>query len=229
MPSAQRSNERKIKIRAVVFDYGNVISLPQLQPNIEGMAALCKLPMARFQEHYWRFRPAYDRGDLTANSYWTAVLREEGREFTKEEISKLVALDCESWGLPNPAALQWTEQLRQAGIQTAVLSNMPLEISRYLEANRPWLALYHHLMFSCDLRLVKPDPAIYHACIKTLNLTAQEILFLDDRMDNVQAATKLGIHSILFETLDGALALIEERFDLPVPAKTPETLSLGKE
>jgi len=217
------SNERKIQIRAVVFDYGNVISLSQLQPNIEGMAAICKLPMPRFQEHYWRFRPAYDRGDLTANSYWAAVLREEGRELTKEEVSKLVELDSESWGRPNPAVLQWVEQLRQAGIQLAVLSNMPLEISRYLEANRPWLALYQHLMFSCDLRLVKPDPAIYHACLKTLNMAPQEVLFLDDRMDNVQASANLGIHSFLFETLERTLALVEERFELPVPAMVKET------
>jgi putative hydrolase of the HAD superfamily len=229
MQSAQTSNERETQILAVVFDYGNVISLPQLQPNIEGMAALCKLPMPRFQELYWRFRPAYDRGDLTADSYWAAVLREEGRKLEDGAVPKLVALDCESWGLPNPAALQWVEQLRQAGIQTAVLSNMPLEISRYLEANRPWLSLFHHLMFSCDMRLVKPDSAIYHECFKTLNLAPQEILFLDDRMDNVQAATKLGIHSILFETLESALALIEERYDLPVPANAPATLSLGRE
>ena len=225
------SNEDKIKIRAVVFDYGNVISLSQLQTNIEGMASLCRLPMTRFQELYWRFRPAYDRGDLTANSYWASVLREEGRSLKQEEVSKLVELDSESWGRPNPAVLQWTEQLRQAGIQTAVLSNMPLEISRYLEANRPWLTLFHHLIFSCDLRLVKPDPAIYHACLKTLHLAPQEVLFLDDRMDNVQAAANLGIHSFLFETLERALAQVEERFDLPVPVpgNVLATLSLGRE
>ncbi len=51
-------------VRAVVFDYGNVLCLEQTPEDMKGMALVCGIPHERFSELYWKLRPPYDRGDI---------------------------------------------------------------------------------------------------------------------------------------------------------------------
>lgn len=208
--------KKKIRICGVVFDYGNVLCAPQLASDRERMAEVCGLEKPRFDELYWRFRLAYDRNDLNGDSYWGAIAAADGRVLNHEEITKLILLDSQSWARPNEPVLKWTEELRRAGLRLAVLSNMPFEVSRYLVENCPWLAVFHHLIFSCDEGCAKPDPAIYRKCLATLELRPEEVLFLDDRPENVTAGLKLGMHGIVFDTLEHASPLIAGRFDPPL-------------
>ncbi|HEX5481129.1 MAG TPA: HAD family phosphatase [Terriglobia bacterium] len=207
--------EKKIRVCGVIFDYGNVLCTPQLASDRERMAETCGLGKPRFDELYWRFRLAYDRHDLDGDSYWKAIAGAEGRTLSREEITKLILLDSQSWARPNEPVLKWTEQLRGAGLRLAVLSNMPFEVSRYLLENCPWLGVFHHLIFSCDEASAKPDPAIYRTCLSALEMRPEEVLFLDDRPENVSAALKLGMRSLVFDTPEEASAVIARQFDLP--------------
>lgn len=207
----------KTKVKAVVFDYGNVLSLPQPPSFLADMARVCRVPMEQFPERYWRYRLDYDRADLNAETFWGAAVREEGRSLSKQEIDELVALDSEGWGIPNPVMLDWARQLRTSGLRTAVLSNMPPEIGRYLLKHREWLSAFDPLIFSCDVRSVKPDAMIYRYCLDRLQLAPEEVLFLDDKAPNVLGARELGIHGLLFDTVENAFSHIGERFDLPLP------------
>lgn len=48
---------------------------------------------------------------------------------------------------------------------------------------------------------VKPDVEIYETLLKKYQLTADECVFIDDRMENIEGAEKAGIHGICFETI----------------------------
>ena len=207
-----RSNG-KIKIRAVVFDYGNVLSLDQAPDAPAKMARLCGLPLEVFTERFWHARLAYDRADMDGKSYWESVAREA---LTPHVLEELYAIDSASWGNPNLSMLSWVEQLRGSGIRVAVLSNMPLEISLFLVENRSWLSVFDPLIFSCDLRLVKPEEAIYRQCLDRLHLPPEEVLFLDDKQVNVDGARKLGMHGLAFESVEKTLPLVRDQFDLPM-------------
>jgi putative hydrolase of the HAD superfamily len=61
-------------VRAVVFDYGNVLCLEQTLEDMNGMALVCGIPHERFWELYGKLRPPYDRGDIDGPAYWTAML-----------------------------------------------------------------------------------------------------------------------------------------------------------
>jgi putative hydrolase of the HAD superfamily len=214
----------KVKIRSVVFDYGNVLSLSQEASAPEKMASICGLGLDDFQQRYWNRRLDYDRGDLNAESYWATVVEEGGRILNPQDIATLVWIDSEGWGRANEQVLRWVEQLRLEGIRLAVLSNMPLEVSRYLLAHRSWLSRFNPLIFSCDVRSVKPEVPIYRHCLNALGVPPEEILFLDDKPENVRAAGRLGIQALVFENLEQVLAEVEQRFDLPVhdPNDQPE-------
>ncbi|MGH9455217.1 MAG: HAD family hydrolase [Candidatus Acidiferrales bacterium] len=207
-------SQTKIPIRAVVFDYGNVLSQPQTTADAERLAALCGTEFSRFSELYWRSRLAYDRADLTAGDYWAAILEAAGRTLSREQLRELIAIDGHSWARPNVAAIRWVEQLRKAGLRLAVLSNMPLEIRQYVISHCAWLSCFHHLTFSCDVGRVKPEAEIYQECLRSLDLPPEEILFLDDRPENVDAAMGLGIHGLVFDNTENTRARASARFRL---------------
>jgi len=216
-------SEKKTLIRAVVFDYGNVLSFHHLPSDVEAMAQVCGITVERFTPPYWELRMAYDRADLDRTSYWTGVAGSDGRVLSSQQIDELVAIDSQGWSRINPAAMQWVERIRRAGFRLALLSNMPAEISRYLAANCEWPALFDHLIFSCDVHSAKPEPAIYRTCLEQLQTPPQEVLFFDDRQENVEGAAALGIHGVLFDTLERTVGRVAGQFEIPLPVGVEAT------
>jgi putative hydrolase of the HAD superfamily len=58
---------------------------------------------------------------------------------------------------------------------------------------------------------------MYQHALAGLDVAPGQALFLDDRPENVRAAEAMGIHAVLFTTLDDVAAELERRFDIPAP------------
>ena len=186
------------------------------------MALVCGIPHERFSEIYWKLRPPYDRGDIDGPAYWTAVIgQHEGQQelaLNSDQIATLIKLDSESIIRPNQSAVQWAELLHHESFPLTLLSNMPLELSRHVTKSFPGLSTFEYLIYSCDYRSIKPELAIFRNCLELLKVDPQDILYLDDRAENVEAAARLGINSVLFDTVEKTAARVESRFDIPVPS-----------
>jgi len=200
--------------KAVIFDYGNVLCLPQTTNDMAAMARVASIGTAEMHRFYWRTRLPFDRGDLDVHSYWDALAAEAGRTFTATQLEEIIRLDNESWSRPDPVMVRWAARLRASGIRTGVLSNMPITLRIWLTAHARWLDDFDHRTFSCDVRLAKPEPAIYEHSLRGLGVAPADALFLDDREANVEGARRLGLHGLLFRSpaqaraeLDGAYAL----------------------
>lgn len=205
----------KIAIKAVIFDYGKVLSQPQHDTDIEAMATICRLSRQSFESLYWQFRPAYDEGGLDGRAYWQAIAGESGQKFTEEKLLELIELDGASWSRPNETTLLWAEELRRHGFFTPILSNMPYDVGTYVKACT-WIADFDPCIYSCDIGSMKPDKAIYEHCLELLKLPAEQTLFLDDRQENVEGARRVGIHSICFTTFAQTSKEIADQFALPL-------------
>ncbi|GLU54642.1 HAD family hydrolase [Dyadobacter frigoris] len=59
--------------------------------------------------------------------------------------------------------------------------------------------LFEKVYLSYEMGKMKPDPAIYLQVLEESDLVAEETLFLDDNPDNITAASKLGIDTILVQ------------------------------
>ena len=104
--SAIQGLSQKRSVRAVVFDYGNVLCLEQTLEDMKGMALVCGIPHERFSELYWKLRPPYDRGDIDGPAYWTAVVGQQELGLSRDQIATLIKLDSESITRPNQGAVQ---------------------------------------------------------------------------------------------------------------------------
>jgi putative hydrolase of the HAD superfamily len=208
----------RIKVRGVIFDYGNVLSLPQPVSAVEEMAGICHIPVELFRQGYWQDRLAYDRGDVDATQYWKQHAHTAPVKLSAEQIARLVFVDSEGWSHLNAVCVDWVRLLHSAGLRLALLSNMPLELKNHLLGRQEWFSCFDHLVFSCDVHMVKPDSRIYQHCLKLLQLPPHEVLFLDDKPENVRGAMDLGIHGLIFDSTEATLARVKEKFDLSVPA-----------
>jgi len=203
----------RIHPKAVIFDYGLVLCNPQPRAEVEAMASLLQMDFHSFHDASWRYRVAYDQADLDPASYWNAVAQ---RELVPENIEQLIDMDSRSWTHANPVMPGWAKKLRQAGLRTALLSNMPVPIRDAVE-RCDWLPGFDCRTYSCDVRITKPSPEIYEHCLAKLGVAPSEVLFLDDRPENIRAAEALGMHGLLFTTPQEAAAEIDRRFGMPVP------------
>jgi len=196
-------------LRAVIFDYGLVLSGPPEPAARARLLEISGLSPEVFDTHYWRYRLDYDRGTLNGHTYWPTIARDAGVSFSAVEIEALIEQDVLLWATVDPIMLEWVNRVRASGMKTAILSNMGEDLLAYMRENFGWLDRFHHLTWSCELNLIKPMAAIYEHTLEQLNVQPNEALFLDDRIENVEGARAVGIHSLLFRSAQSLHADLE--------------------
>ncbi len=178
----------------LLVDYGEVISRRQPQESVAAMARTAGLSLPVFVERYWEYRPDYDRGG-SARAFWSAV---RGSEVTDDRLlEELVRRDVMSWSHLNPETLDVLRQVKQQGASLSLLSNAPHELATAI-SDQPAFEIFDQLFFSARLGVAKPDPAAFSAALEKLSRPAGDVLFVDDRPENVEAAATAGLRALRF-------------------------------
>ncbi len=199
----------------IVFDFGAVLfdwrpaervaqHLPGLAPTPREAQALAQ---AIFHHADWQ---AFDRGLLPleqvveATAVRLALARDSVHGLLApigEELQPIAA---------NVAVLQALAQRRErlGDVRLYFLSNMPEPFARALERRHAFLRCFDGGVFSGDVKLGKPDAALYRLLADRHGLQASQTVFIDDLAVNVQAARALGwagIHLVQPEHLRDSL------------------------
>ena len=191
----------------VLFDYGGVICQPQQDAEVALLAQAAGGTVQAFSEGFWAYRLDYDRAELDAVTYWQKVGAGLGRSYSAAEIAELTRLDVASWLHLQPGTVTLIEDLAAAGHRLALLSNAPAEVADVVAA-LPVAAQFEYCTFSCYLPAAKPEPDCYRAVLAVLDASPAEVVFLDDRPENVTGAEALGIRSVQFTGPDQARAAL---------------------
>jgi putative hydrolase of the HAD superfamily len=194
--------EHGIKIEAVLFDYGMVLSGPPDPRARMEMERVLGVDETAFQTVYWRHRDAYDRGVLGGVAYWESVARDLHRALSAVDLDALIRADNKLWTQPNEPMIEWAAKLQKAGIKTGILSNLGDSMEAGIFARFPWLAEFAHHTFSHRLGIAKPDVAIYRHAAEGLGVQASEILFVDDKEENIAAARIAGMVAVQYSGHD---------------------------
>ena len=212
-----------LALRAVIFDYGMVLSGPPDPVAHAELERITDLPAEKLDPLYWADRHAFDEGKLTGEAYWRDILRKAGLTLPPSAIAELNHWDGRMWLTLNPAMLAWAGEVKTRGLLTAILSNVGDTTQQAMERELKWLTSFDVLVWSYQLRMAKPDPAIYRYALEKLGTRPEETLFIDDREVNVEAALALGMKALVFTTVEKLRAdLIAQSLDkelpLPIPA-----------
>ena len=87
-------------------------------------------------------------------------------------------------------------KIKELNYPCFVLSNWSAETYEGMEEKYPFLKDFDGKIISGRDFLIKPDPAIYELAISRFNLIPEETLFIDDRLDNIEAAQNLNFQTI---------------------------------
>jgi putative hydrolase of the HAD superfamily len=185
-------------VKGVLFDYGMVLSGPPDPAARDDMKRVLGLDEPGFQRLYWKHREAYDRGTLSGVAYWETIARELHKPLDARQLNTLLNADTDLWTQPNREMIEWAAALQQAGIKTGILSNLGDAMEAGIRARFPWLEQFAHHTFSHRLGIAKPDAAIYRHAAEGLGLPPGEILFVDDKEENIAAARDAGMLAVQY-------------------------------
>ena len=139
----------------------------------------------------------YDRGDLN-----TAQVREALLEYMPSQYHEATEAFVSRWLEALPPMVGMEElvgEIKEKGYPCYLLSNFS-EGFRLMPERTPVLSKMDGMVISYEIHMLKPDPAIFHYTLETFGIKAEETLFIDDNLHNVEAARELGIVSYQFTT-----------------------------
>jgi putative hydrolase of the HAD superfamily len=185
--------------RTVIFDYGEVISLP---PSAADRAVITSLAGVSYDsEPFWRsyaaHRDGLDQGRAGVAAYWRAIADDLGVAWDEARVHELWAADLRSWLSINPRTIEVLTDLKAGGTRLALLSNAGPDFGSYFRGG-PLGDFFAACYVSGELNLLKPRPEIYQHVLNDLGISAAEAVFIDNREVNVHGAEVLGITGHVF-------------------------------
>jgi putative hydrolase of the HAD superfamily len=200
-----------MNLRAVIFDFGGVLCFPPTTQQLSEAAALCGLTLPEFVDAFWRKRREYDRG-TDAAVYWRDIGQASQRHFDDAMVAEMIRREIDFWSRFDQRVFDWITELRQAGMRTSILSNLPKPLGERLRATPGFLDHFDQVTFSYELGVIKPEREIYDYALRGLDVAPAEALFLDDREENIAGARAVGLHAELFTTWEEFQQQHRQRF-----------------
>lgn len=184
-------------IRNVVFDLGGV--LITWRPD-EIAASFYADPALRAALHEHVLRHP-DWLEMDRGTYDEIELARRFAARMGRPLAEMAALfeHVRSHLRPIPETIALLDGLRARGLSLYALSNIAVPMFRHIEPY-DFFRSFHGVVVSADVRLVKPDSAIFEHLAERFGLALDESVFVDDLPANVEAARRLGMAAIRFES-----------------------------
>ena len=178
----------------VLLDFWGVIGRHQPREQVEHMAALIGVPFDAFMDAYWAEREPYDCG-CSADAFWAAVSTRLGVPIPAAMVAELVERDTGSWRSLDDDMVALMADLAVTGRRMALLSNAPHELAGFVRdsAAAPYISDF---VFSCEIGVAKPQADAFLEALRVLDASAADVVFVDDRLVNVEAARAVGMAGI---------------------------------
>ena len=153
----------------------------------------------------------YNRGLITADHFWSAVL--QGSSYQRKPTAENIAIMSDAFKQlttdVDPTAIEAIHQIKQAGTPLYMLSNSAPEINQGNRDRDSYFALFDICFFSFYHGWRKPEPQSYQAVIaqaqNDFGIGASELLFVDDKQENLDGALREGMQTLYHKIGDGNL------------------------
>ncbi|MEO8906457.1 MAG: HAD family phosphatase [Microbacteriaceae bacterium] len=178
--------------RVIVFDYGEVISVTPTEQDRAALLAVADVDPDLFWPSYWRHRNELDQGTLAIGDYWQLVAADVGAQFSDTKVHQLWVSDFRSWLSADADTLDVLFDLSTGGTRMALLSNAGRDFGSYFR-HGPLGALFERVFVSGELGIIKPAAQIFEHVLDALAISAPQMVFVDNKEENVLGAQALGI------------------------------------
>jgi HAD superfamily hydrolase (TIGR01509 family) len=186
------------KLRAIIFDIGRVLVHVDVARAMQGLASGSSLSPSEFwsaieKDPSW---PDWQEGRMGPRDWYLHLTKRLGGGLTFDQFTDVWnrALD------PTPIHEDAFFEKLSKRYRLALLSNTdPIHV-RHLEATYSFFSYFPTRIYSCSVGASKPNPLIYGAALRALKVSAGEALYIDDIPAYVEAAKRLGMSGIQFQS-----------------------------
>ena len=183
---------------AVVFDLGKVLLDFDYSKAAHRIAAKSRTGVdeARFFIDQSPLLHRYECGRLTTPEFFGEVVQFSGFNGTADEFAAFFG----DIFAPITAMIQLHADLRAKEIPTYIFSNTNDLAISHIRERYPFFANFDAYILSYEHGCMKPDAKLYEVVEQVTTRQSAEIIYLDDRLENVEAGVKRGWHAVLHES-----------------------------
>ena len=180
----------------VYFDLGNILVSFDPKVACQNVSDLFQVPIERAQAVVYDsgLEVQYELGKLSDEEIFSAVKKELGVDAYDETTQSQFLQSIADMFQPIESMPGVIDQVRSTGHQVGILSNTCPAHWHWIR-DRTWPVAsieFDQVILSYEVGAMKPDPAIYAAAEQAAGLDAGQIVFIDDREENVAAAQSRG-------------------------------------
>jgi epoxide hydrolase-like predicted phosphatase len=192
-----------VSIRAVIFDFGGVlVRMVDDRPRIR-LAEQLGVPLSRLDDLVFFSESAQkaSKGEFSVGMHWEAVRKALGirPEDMAGFLEQYWSADDVNWQL-----LDYIRELHPR-YKVGLLSNAWDDLRQTMHTRWDIDGLFDEMVISAEVKLVKPDPRVFHLALVRLGVKPEEAVFIDDIEGNVIAARKEGLIAIQFQDTEKTL------------------------
>lgn len=177
-----------------MFDLGKVLLDFEYDKAVKGFALHCELPPEEIHKAINQspllFR--YETGLMTTGEFFDEVRR--AARFCGE-LPQFEEIFGDIFS-PIDRMIDLNRQLRARSVPTYIFSNTNEIAVKHIRARYPFFAEFTDYIFSYEHRSMKPDPRIYEVVEQKTGHRGAELLYIDDRLENVQHGAERGWRTI---------------------------------
>jgi putative hydrolase of the HAD superfamily len=185
-------------IHAIFWDLGGVL-LSNAWDHTERAAALehFHLDAAEFNARHEPIVEPFERGEISLDEYMDRTVFYRERPFTREAFRSYMF----SLSQPIPESLALARALAVSGKYfMGTLNNESRELNSYRIEKFGLKDIFKVFVSSCFVGLRKPESGIYRLASEITQIDPERCCFIDDRAANLDAPSKLGMHTIQMKT-----------------------------
>jgi len=187
-------------IELVLFDIGGVLGTNGWDR--EQRAAAVEefhLDAEDFQYRHEETVGALESGDITLDEYLDVAVFCSPRDFSRDEFKKFMFAQSNPW----PDSIAVARDLAKAGkVRLATLNNESEELNVYRIDHFALCGIFPVFFSSCWLGFRKPTHRIYKQVLGMTQTVPAHVLFVDDRIQNLNPAASLGMKTLQFRSAE---------------------------
>ncbi len=182
-------------IKTIIFDVGGVYMKGSFVDFVNKSRKILGINENFHTDKQVTFDKKFNEGKVSAE---TCFKKYFGVPISDAQMKKIIKIWTTTWK-PTQQMKNLVVKLKK-NYQLAILSNSDLLNSpNYYQ--KGWYQYFDPVILSHELGVLKPNPKIYKTLLGKITSKASECLFIDDQIDCLKSAQKLGINTILFKSL----------------------------
>lgn len=198
------------EIKIVLLDYGRIVAPEDGAPVIHSVYGTSSDDKESF-ELFGSLRHDLALGKINENDIRNLLIKKG--HIIPDDYKKRWESTIENHLRPTTRMIKHIEELKTHSYDVALLSNV-WPLSAEIIRKNGWYDYFDELYLSCDIGMAKPDKNIYDTVLQNLAVSANQILFVDDKEANLTYPQTLGMHTIKADSPLDAVKKITKYLDL---------------